>query len=144
MHRTTENLIYALRATDPQRKARLAQARGRRERKLRLRDAGVCVQCGQELDRDGSRCTRCVDLSARLIQEHRADRKARGLCRQCGRPHPHQDHERERREKRKASGLCVRCGKRPPFRGRVACRECLQRSAASAQAARDRKAGGAQ
>ena len=140
MLRSTENLIYALRALDPKRKQRLEAARRQRDWKRRRKAQGLCTQCGRGASRPGGvRCQACTETNRQRVKEFRAERERRGLCRQCGKPHPRRDHERELYAARRAAGKCYRCGRRPPFRDRCACRPCLQRLAETAQRVRDRR-----
>jgi len=89
-----------------------------------------------------------------------AERRARGLCLNCGKrpPAPHRSQCEPCIEKRRAAdlaryhrrtaervaqGLCPKCGKRPPEPGRSQCGPCLEKDAAAGRArdARLRAAG---
>lgn len=68
------------------------------------------------------------------------ERKAKGLCPQCGKRKPRPGRvccdvcnkkQRAQREKlqikRLEAGICIRCGKRPAMPGNVKCKECVEK-----------------
>ena len=50
----------------------------------RRKAAGLCVDCGQELDRDGARCQRCRDRINAATKKQREEVATRGVCPRCG------------------------------------------------------------
>lgn len=78
--------------------------------------------------------------SAEYMRERRAEFRARGGCKECGRPtqpnktlcKEHAEYNakksKERREKLRVVGLCISCGKRSAEEGKKFCTECLERN----------------
>lgn len=78
--------------------------------------------------------------SAQYMRERRAEFRARGGCKECGRPtqpnktlcKEHAEYNakksKERREKLRAAGLCISCGKRSAEDSKKFCTECLERN----------------
>lgn len=117
----------------------------RKERK----EKGLCTKCGQPLDREGTRCTKCYEDMKKRQTERREYLLSLGLCPVCGLHEIYgtersclecrakranqaslsgrKSNERQKRmtDKRRSQGLCPRCGKNKPEEGYVHCKECL-------------------
>ena len=137
MLRSTENLIYALRATDPRREDRRYQTEWKRQQRETRRAAGLCIICGSSPPSDDlASCAECR-IKLRAGQGALRDRRrAEGRCIRCGSlDHTSGDHFGRIRDGLTAAGKCIQCRRRPPFRDRRKCRRCL-RADAERQAAR--------
>ena len=91
-----------------------------RARYHRLKDAGLCVECGKLPAVEGS--TKCLDCRER----------SRERCRKSDAKRT-KNHERQAAIKRLregylAKGLCYQCGKRPHVVGKRYCQRCINRA----------------
>lgn len=119
--------------------------------------SGLCVGCGQPLDRDGSYCTKCRGIINKTTRERRQWYLSHKICPRCGKNDLMGDEticpecraksvnnslkNREKDEynvyqrnwskstyqKRKESGICTRCGKRKATQGLTTCAMCRAR-----------------
>ena len=104
----------------------------REERKQK----GLCIYCGEKMDREGIHCTSCNKQYNTWNTEYRTILIKNSLCPQCG---EQLDREglfcseccknsrlkaRIRNAERRALGLCVQCGEKAE-EDRSYCRRCL-------------------
>ena len=122
-------MILALRATDPEHRRKRANTEHQRQRRKRLRAAGLCVHC-TAASPDTVVYESCSRKSAALQKELHARRRAAGQCIRCGSSaHTTADHYRRIRDAKTAAGKCIGCRERPRFRDRKRCRRCLHADA---------------
>ena len=116
--------------------------------------SGLCVGCGQPLDRDGSYCTKCRGIINKTTRERRQWYLSHKICPRCGKNDLMGDEtvcpecrakgvnntlkNRDKDEynsyhnewakftywKRKDEGICTRCGKRKATKGYITCAMC--------------------
>ena len=119
--------------------------------------SGLCVGCGQPLDRDGSYCTKCRGIINKTTRERRQWYLSHKICPRCGKNDLMGDEtvcpecrarntnnvliKRNRSEyntyhnewskityqNRKKQGMCTRCGKRKATEGMSTCASCRVR-----------------
>ena len=102
----------------------------------RLKQQGLCVQCGDQPPREGrTRCQPCADYNAIADTQRREERAREGKCVRCAQRstpgnrycEPCMDGVRERSRRRlqmsRAKGLCYDCGE-PCDREGIYCRAC--------------------
>ena len=56
-----------------------------KDRKKRLRDAGLCYRCRNVLDRKGRYCSFCLERMRKYQKNLYKRRRNAGMCRRCGR-----------------------------------------------------------
>lgn len=123
----------------------------------RRKENGLCVRCGNPLDRDGYYCRSCCDKNNERTKKDREFYKKNGICPECrkNRIFPNEyicpeckarktSHKKELTDKRKEQmrkhnkstyqyraehGICTCCGKRKAEDGKKKCRICLDRNA---------------
>lgn len=100
---------------------------------------GLCVCCGERMDRKGVYCQICNQKRAEKEKEKRTERKEQGLCVLCGSPvdsdsfccqkclNRDNESKRKRYQKNAENGICTACGKNPAETGKKKCRECLDK-----------------
>lgn len=66
--------------------ARRKNSRATRERQEQHKADGLCIWCGQPMDRDGSYCNACAERISQKTKKIRMARAASGLCSRCGKP----------------------------------------------------------
>ena len=123
----------------------------------RRKSNGLCIDCGNPLDREGLRCKKCCEKRSKWEREHRQWYLSHKICPRCGRNDLMGDEticpekkkksvnnslkNREKDEynvyqrnwskstyrKRKESGICTRCGKRKATQGLTTCAMCRAR-----------------
>ena len=98
---------------------------------------GLCPKCGKAPPEPGrSQCGPCLDKDAAASRARDARLRAAGMPRRD--PGKARDAERRRRERqtaeRRAAGLCPECGKAPPAPGRTVCEPCGEERRATARA----------
>ena len=119
---------------------------------------GLCIRCGQKLDRDGVHCTKCREKINQTTQERRKWYLSHKICPQCGKNDlmgdetvcpecrakavnritkkrkrddynlKHREWAKSAYQKRKEQGICTRCGKRPATKGMSTCAMCREKS----------------
>ena len=122
--------------------------------------AGLCVGCGQPLDRDGSYCTKCREKINEATRERRKWYLSHKICPRCGKNDLmggetvcpecraeevnailknrdketynsyHNQWAKSIYKKRKEARICTRCGKRKATKGFVTCAMCRVRDTA--------------
>ena len=123
----------------------------------RRKSNGLCIDCGNPLDREGLRCKKCCEKRSKWEREHRQWYLSHKICPRCGKNDLMGDEticpecraksvnnslkNREKDEynvyqrnwskstyqKRKESGICTRCGKRKATQGLTTCAMCRAR-----------------
>lgn len=123
----------------------------------RRKSNGLCIDCGNPLDREGLRCKKCCEKRNKWEREHRQWYLSHKICPRCGKNDLMGDEticpecraksvnnslkNREKDEynvyqrnwskstyqKRKESGICTRCGKRKATQGLTTCAMCRAR-----------------
>jgi hypothetical protein len=116
----------------------------------RLRAAGLCPRCGDELPKEWTliHCQKCRDFKNNQQHRWKSERNSKGLCRYCrGIAVPGRaccaacgkrmsEYQMERRRRRAAAGICVSCGGadvilRPnPDSVQTVCEKCVFKSTA--------------
>ena len=127
----------------------------------RRKAQGLCVECGQTLDRNG---TRCVTCRKKINDKEKARRQwysSHRICPGCGRNdlmgdetvchecraqetnstlknqnreqynNYHKNWAKITYQKRKGAGICIRCGKRSATKGETMCAICRNRNNAT-------------
>lgn len=127
----------------------------------RRKSQGLCVECGQPLDRNGTRCVKCRKKINRVTKERRSWYFLHNICPRCGKNdlfgdeticpecsarntnntlknrnyeeynNYHRNWAKSTYQKRKEAGLCTRCGKRKATEGRTTCGVCRERDNAA-------------
>lgn len=101
-----------------------------KEYRKRLLAAGKCIQCTEPLDRKGSRCQQCVDIT----KQKRDQKRANALCTTCGKPKGDvtgslcetcKQDAVDRRLRLKEAELCIDCAE-PALSGHSRCAVCKQ------------------
>ena len=104
------------------------KAQWNRELRAYYREKGICNVCGSMWVEPGyTRCKNCI-MKAKARQK-RLDPDGE----------KHKAYVKRLRAERKAKGLCVECGKRPPKAGRVRCQTCIDKNLASTEIYRIRQ-----
>lgn len=128
------------------------------------KSAGLCVGCGQPLDRDGSYCMKCRERINKTTRERRHWYLSHKICPRCGKNDLmgdeticpecrakevnttlknrdrdsynsyHNEWAKSAYQKRKGSGVCTRCGKRKATEGYTTCAICRERDNSSRRA----------
>ena len=123
----------------------------------RRKSNGLCIDCGNPLDREGLRCKKCCEKRSKWEREHRQWYLSHKICPRCGKNDLMGDEticpecraksvnnslkNREKDEynvyqrnwskstyqKRKESSICTRCGKRKATQGLTTCAMCRAR-----------------
>lgn len=123
----------------------------------RRKSNGLCIDCGNPLDREGLRCKKCCEKRSKWEREHRQWYLSHKICPRCGKNDLMGDEticpecraksvnnslkNREKDEynvyqrnwskstyqKRKEAGICTRCGKRKATQGLTTCAMCRAR-----------------
>ena len=126
--------------------------------------SGLCVGCGQPLDRDGSYCTKCRGIINKTTRERRQWYLSHKICPRCGKNDLmgdeticpecrakgtnntlkkrnrdtynsyHNEWAKSTYKKRKEAGVCTRCGKRKATEGYTTCAMCREKDNASRRA----------
>lgn len=126
----------------------------------RRKEAGLCVNCGKELDRNGVYCTECQAKLNSNRNELRKWYQEGGICPRCGKEllygqeknclecsakgyeqylkrdkehfnEVHRKWAKEKYERDKANGICTRCGKRKADGGYFTCGICRAKNRAN-------------
>jgi hypothetical protein len=128
----------------------------RRRRRASLQSAGLCVECGDPVWRDGARyCDEHREQHRLLTARLREERDAAGLCRRCGKRRAIQTTKlcracaevdrstsRSRYTRLVAKGLCGHCGQETRG-GKAMCDDCMaERAARQEKTARSRARAG--
>lgn len=103
------------------------------------KENGLCVQCGEELDREGILCKRCNEIGNERKKIYHYDLREANLCLRCSQPIEREKGsycnkclevkrkiDIEKKELRKKNGLCVQCGEKTED-GYVYCDKCRRR-----------------
>ena len=125
-----------------------------KKRKEKRKSEGLCVGCGEPIDRDGIYCTKCREKINKYKREHRQWYLSHKICPRCGkndlmgdeticpecranntnnllsnrvRINYNESHKKWAKDtywKRKEAGICTRCGKRMATTGMATCGIC--------------------
>ena len=123
----------------------------------RRKSNGLCIDCGNPLDREGLRCKKCCEKRSKWEREHRQWYLSHKICPRCGKNDLMGDEticpecrakevnntlknrktdeynvyqrnwSKSTYQKRKESGICTRCGKRKATQGLTTCAMCRAR-----------------
>jgi hypothetical protein len=105
-------------------------------RKMR-KELGLCTQCGNKLDREGSFCVKCNKMRLVRKKEIRVKLLSEGKCVMCGSPHDRHTLlcdkcrqkqvalARKRADYRRENGLCTICGNK--VENGVLCSKCNEK-----------------
>ena len=119
---------------------------------------GLCVRCGNPMDREGACCTKCREKINKVTQDRRNWYLEHRICPRCGRNDLmgdeticpecrvrdtnntlakrnrseynlyHNEWSKSTYQKRKEHGICVRCGKRKATEGMTTCALCRSKN----------------
>lgn len=128
-----------------------------KERYHRLKDNGLCVQCGKPIDRKGARCISCLNNANSDSRETYKYYQDMGICPRCRKNKiygdekvcldcsvekslwnqkkrkkdidykNHQEWSKNAYKTDKEKGVCPRCRKRKPTDGYVVCKFCREK-----------------
>lgn len=136
-----------MRCSDCREKQRIRQ----KERRKKLRESGMCQQCGKNVVNPGyTLCHKCMsdwknyyDENEKKERQRKTDvrirRKEQGLCPSCGKKRDSHrikcnechkksiEHGNAQRKRRIEQGLCAECGKSKPQKDLVVCPICHEK-----------------
>jgi predicted amidophosphoribosyltransferase len=108
-----------------------------KDKRLLRQSQGLCVQCGNKMDREGTCCIRCNNANNESKMNRRRRLRGEGKCHQCGKPLDRDGvyckvcvdkmniTARNKNKKRKELGLCRICGIKVED-GKSYCTKCLE------------------
>jgi hypothetical protein len=110
------------------------------KRRQTLKKLGLCTVCKQEMSVPGkASCRGCLDFAARQCTNKRKDRRAEGLCEQCGKAtkvricggcrQKVRANQRRELRRRTSEEVCRYCRKDAVVPDRTGCRACLDERA---------------
>ena len=121
------------------------------------KDKGLCILCGEPLDRQGVHCKKCREKINKETKKTREFYKQNGICPRCGKNEilgdekmcpeckartyetvmknrdkdhynkTHREWSKKEYQKRIEAGICTRCGKRDADKGYRTCGLCREK-----------------